>query len=557
MMGIVQDVSHDRVLARVDDAVRLLVRADHITFTAASLLGRHLAVSRCAYAVVESDEDTFQITGNYTDSVASIVGTYRFRQFGAECLRHMRAGEPFVVEDSRTDARIDEVDLENYERTAIRAVICVPVLKAKKFVAAMAVHMNAPRTWSQEEVDLVARIANRSWESIERTRVEREREDLLHEAEAANRAKDEFMAMLGHELRNPLAPIVTALQLMKTSGENAFQRERTVIERQVEHLTRLVDDLLDVSRIAQGKVELKKELVELADIVARAIEISSTLLEQRAHSLSVDVPRAGLLVLADRGRLTQVVSNLLTNAGKYTPVGGKISVTAALDGDALTLSIRDNGIGIDASVLPHVFERFVQAEQAIDRAGGGLGLGLSIVKSLVERHEGTVSVASDGPNRGSEFIVRLPLAKHGKRSIDAEPPATAMPPKPTLRTRILVVDDNEDAAEMLAAVLELKGCDVHVAHDGPEALRLAETERFDAALLDIGLPVMDGYELAARLREFPTIKDAKLVAVTGYGQDADRKRAAQAGFDHHLVKPVDLAKLESIVAAIPASSERT
>jgi PAS domain S-box-containing protein len=555
MIGVIQDITCDRLLLRLDDAVRPLVKPDDIVHTCARMLGEHLDVNRCAYAYVEADQDTFTIPGNYTNAVASMVGRYTFRQFGAEYLRLMRAGKPFVVEDARMDSRISHRDLVSYEHSDIRAGICVPILKSGKLVAAMAVHTIGPREWSSEDLELVQQVASRCWESIERARVERERESLLESAEAANRAKDEFLAMLGHELRNPLAPIATALHLMKLRDGPASERERTVIERQVKHLTRLVDDLLDVSRIARGKVELKSEIVQLSQVVTRAIEVASPLLEQRAHMLTVDVPAKGLPVMGDSERLVQVVSNLLTNAGKYTPPGGRISVSGRAHDETVILRIRDNGMGMSKEMQRHAFEMFIQSAQPIDRAHGGLGLGLSIVRNLVERHGGTVSAHSEGPGKGSEFVVHLPKAlpdalNRARLEERIAPHFT----RSSSGIRVLVVDDNEDAAEMLALSLASLGCKVRVAHDGPGALRIAGDERFDAALLDIGLPVMDGYELATRLRELPTMHGARLVAVTGYGQQSDRNRALAAGFELHLVKPVEFRVIEEIVTGLPGRS---
>jgi PAS domain S-box-containing protein len=375
--------------------------------------------------------------------------------------------------------------------------------------------------------------------------------DLREAAESANRAKDEFLAMLGHELCNPLSPILTALQLMKLRGSDASERERTVIERQVTHLTRLVDDLLDVSRIARGKVELKEEIVEIAEIVAKAIEIASPLLEQRTHTLDVHVQRKGLTVKGDSTRLSQVVSNLLTNAAKYTPPGGHITIRTEGDDSEVVVRVRDTGMGIAPEVLPRVFDLFVQERQAIDRSQGGLGLGLTIVRNLVERHGGTVSANSDGTGKGSEFVVRLPRASIGSvREVAPVEGGTSEPvvSRPGGSPKILVVDDSVDGAEMLATALSAKGYDTRVAHDAAVALRIAADFRPDVALLDIGLPVMDGYELAARLRELPDLNGMKLIALTGYGQESDRQRSREAGFDHHLVKPVDLLMLESVVA---------
>ena len=366
------------------------------------------------------------------------------------------------------------------------------------------------------------------------------------EAERANRAKDEFLAVLGHELRNPLAPILTALDLMRLRGYDAAEKERTVIERQARHLVALVDDLLDVSRITSGKVELKKQRIELADIVAKAIEMASPLFEQRHHRLDVDVA-AGLMIDADPARLAQVISNLLTNAAKYTEPGGQIAVVAAQAGDQLTVRVRDSGIGIAPEMLPRVFDMFAQAPQALDRARGGLGLGLAIVKSLVQLHGGTVEAHSAGIGAGAELIVRLPASRLDAVLPEVVADSPSRPSQANLRQRrILIVDDNEDAAELMAASLELKGHTTVVAHDGPVALRLVEPFNPDIALLDIGLPVMDGYELARRLRTGERA-GLKLIAVTGYGQETDRQRALAVGFDAHLVKPVRMEQLVSLI----------
>ena len=554
MYGVLQDTTNHRFLVHVDNSVRPLVKPDEITYTAARLLGEYLGVNRCAYAFVEEDEDTFILTGNYTSGVDSIVGRYRFRQFGAECLRLMRAGEPYVVEDSKVDTRLDAEDRRSYVQTTIRGVICVPILKSGRFVAAMAVHSRTPRRWFPTEIELVQQVASRCWESIERARVEREREGLLQAAEAANRAKDEFLAMLGHELRNPLAPIVTALQVMALRSDESSGRERTIIERQVTHLTRLVDDLLDVSRIARGKVKLRRDLVELTEIVANAIELASPLLEQRKQQVNIQVAPTGLAVYGDPPRLAQVVANLLTNAAKYTPSGGHITIAGEAEGDDVVLMVRDTGMGMTSEALANAFQMFAQGRQALDRAQGGLGLGLTIVKSLVERHGGSVSAHSDGPNQGSTFVVRLPGAQVNASSTAAPETGTGSQP-PIGNTRVLLVDDNEDAAEMLGMALEMRGCKVSIAHDGPEALRLAAEGAFDLALLDIGLPAMDGYELAARLRALANGRRTRLVAVTGYGQDSDRRRALAAGFHDHLTKPIQLHQVDAAIAGLRPAPE--
>lgn len=358
----------------------------------------------------------------------------------------------------------------------------------------------------------------------------------------ASRAKDEFLAMLGHELRNPLSPIVTALQLMRMRGEAGSQHEQAVIQRQVDHLVRLVDDLLDISKVTRGKIELQREDARVGDVLAKALEMASLLLEQRRHRVSVEV-EPGLRWRGDPVRLAQVVSNLLTNAARYTPPGGDVRLAARRVGDeALEISVADNGIGISAEVLPKVFELFYQAHRTMDRAEGGLGIGLALVKSLVEMHGGTVSAHSDGPGQGSRFTLRLPLGAgaSGEAGQAALPGLDAAPAetRSASRARVLLVDDNVDAAVTLGHLLRIAGHEVEVHHDPVSAL--AAVARFGptVAVLDIGLPVMDGYELALRMRQQGLPEDCVLVALTGYGQEADRERSRAAGFRHHLVKPV-------------------
>ncbi|GMU08239.1 ATP-binding protein [Corallococcus caeni] len=369
------------------------------------------------------------------------------------------------------------------------------------------------------------------------------------EAEAANRAKDEFLAMLGHELRNPLAPILTALQLMRLRGETAAERERTLIERQVTHLVRMVDDLLDVSRVTRGKVTLKRERVTLTDVVAKAIEQISPLIDQRQHTLEVDLPERGTDLHGDPTRLAQVFANLLTNAAKYTEPGGFLAVTGTREGQELVVSVRDTGVGIAPEILPRVFDLFVQEHQALDRSQGGLGLGLAIARSLVLLHDGTISAHSPGRGRGSTFTVRLPaLEAEAPAALPTPQPGALVPQEPTsVSARVLIVDDNRDAADVLSESLEFLGCTTRVAYDGPTGLEAARAFQPEIALLDIGLPVMDGYELARLLRQQEEPRPMKLVAVTGYGQESDRQRSKAAGFDAHLVKPLHFETLETLL----------
>jgi len=370
-----------------------------------------------------------------------------------------------------------------------------------------------------------------------------EREQLIGQLRTANRAKDEFIAMLGHELRNPLAPIRTALDLIKLRDVPAIERERTVIERHVTHMVQLVDDLLDVARIVQGKLMLKHERHRMADIIARAVELASPLLDQRRQLLQVSVPADGLDVNGDETRLAQVFTNLLTNAAKYTDPGGAVFVEGVRDGDHVVVRVRDTGRGIAPDLLPHIFEAFVQERQESNRAAGGLGLGLAIVHSLTKLHGGEVQVVSE-LGRGSEFTVTLPRADTATTAV-AHVPAAA---PATSTTRLLVVDDNEDAAMLISEILRSSGFVVDTAHDAPSAFECVRRAPPDVVLLDIGLPVMDGYELGQRLRALPGLAHVRLIAVSGYGDKHDRAKSASLGFFDHLVKPVDLATLREVIA---------
>ncbi|WKB52468.1 PAS domain S-box protein [Eleftheria terrae] len=383
------------------------------------------------------------------------------------------------------------------------------------------------------------------------TEAKRSRETLERQALAlreADQRKDEFLATLAHELRNPLAPLRNGLEIMRLAGTDlqAQERARAVMERQLAQMVRLIDDLLDVSRISRGKIKLRIARVELAAVVRDAVETSRPLIEGAGHTLTIELPQEPLHVDADQTRLAQVFSNLLNNAAKYTEPGGAIGLQVQRLGAEARVCVSDNGVGIGAQMLPRLFEMFSQGDRSIERSQGGLGIGLALVKRLVEMHGGHVEAASAGLGHGSEFCVQLPLA----RSQPAQPPAPAEPVNPAecAGRRMLVVDDNKDAALSLAAILQIMGNDARVAHDGVEALGLAASFRPQIILLDIGMPRLNGYETARLMREQPWGRDALLVALTGWGQDEDRRRSREAGFDHHLVKPVEPEALERLLA---------
>jgi signal transduction histidine kinase/FixJ family two-component response regulator len=368
----------------------------------------------------------------------------------------------------------------------------------------------------------------------------------------ADREKDDFLALLAHELRNPLAPIRTAVQLLKMrkQPDTEGQRLHAVIDRQVQHLVRMVDDLLDVSRVLRGKVELRREPLDIADAIAIAAETSRPLIDAQKQHLRLDLPSRPQTVHGDAVRLSQVIANLLNNASKYSEVGATIHLTASGGNGDVTVEVRDSGAGIPGDILPRVFEPFVQADRSLERSRGGLGIGLTLVKKIVELHHGQVSVESGGLGQGSTFTIRLPV--HAGAAATA--PAVDQPPVIAFPARVLVVDDNVDAAESLALLLQSDGHTVTVAHNGVDAVQRAEAWRPDIAVLDVGLPGMNGYEVATVLRARGE-SCPELIAVTGYGQAADTKRALEAGFRYHLVKPVDARDLTTAIARCSVSRQ--
>ena len=807
----------NRFLAELSAATQPLAEPAEIMQTTARMLAEHLGVDRCAYAEVE-DESTFVITGDHSRGVPSIVGRWPVAAFGAACVRDMRQGRPFVVEDTDAHPEIGPEDLPAYRATNIRAVICVPLHKAGAFTAAMAVHQTSPRVWSPHEVELVAWVVARCWEALERSRVartlqdsearyramiqaspdcvklvrhdgtllqinaaglalieapneaaalgasvydiiapehreafhafnervcrgesstlqfeviglrgtrrfmessavplplasgelaqlavardvsrrvlaeraladsrarldyavrlsgigfwycdlpfdeliwdehvkehfflpadarvtidmfyerihpedrastqaaiqtsidtrrsydvvyrtqspatgeikfiralggtsydpdgaprrfdgvtvdvtaqrrdqehlafmlEREQEEgrekarLYEQMREQHRRKDEFLATLAHELRNPLAPIRLGIEVLEhTTDREQARRTHAMMERQLGHLVRMVDDLLDVSRVTLGKLHLKKERVDFRVVLDSALETARSLLESRGHELVLRTPKDPLPVDVDVTRIAQVIANLLNNAAKYTPHGGRIQLVADVEGGALVVRVIDNGAGIPSNMLEGIFEAFTQVGRSVEHAQGGLGIGLTLVRRLVELHEGTIEACSEGPGKGSTFTVRLPLAtlaashERGEAAGDLEA-AKARP------LRVLIVDDNEDAAECLLMLLELQGHEAHVVHNGADGIERARALAPDVVLLDIGLPDLDGYQVAAHLRHEHAGRVPWLVAITGFGAAEDRLRAQDAGFDRHLVKPVSPVQLTDALAAAP------
>jgi signal transduction histidine kinase/CheY-like chemotaxis protein len=448
-------------------------------------------------------------------------------------------GETALLRDPRVAELIRKMD--------VRDSLMVPLIARGRTLGAMAVlQADSGRRFSAEDEVFMTQLAQRAALALDNARLYADAEAARHEAERANRAKDEFLAVLGHELRNPLAPIVTALSLMERRGDSAA-RERQIIARQVGHLSRLVDDLLDVSRIAQGRVALQLETLDLSALVAETVEAVRPSLQAQDVDCRLRLPEAPLYVRGDRVRLAQVLNNLLLNARKFTPPGGAVTTRLLADGeDWLELSVEDTGSGIAPELLPQVFNLFVQGPQSIARQQGGLGLGLAIARSMVTMHGGQIGAESAGEGCGATFRVRLPRVQAGERSApERVAPRAAAVTAPG--RRVLVVDDNADAREMLQALLEAEGYEARGAADARSALQCAASFRPQLAVVDIGLPGVDGYTLAAQLRAEPALAGLRLVALTGYGREPDRTRALAAGFDEHLVKPV---AIDALLAAL-------
>lgn len=400
------------------------------------------------------------------------------------------------------------------------------------------------------------------WSGQTRRRAQAQIRGQSLELQAEARRKDHFLATLAHELRNPLAPLRTGFEILRLAGNDAagqrlVRETHEIMERQVDQLVRLIDDLLDLSRINSGKIELRRERVRLGDVIRDAVDASQPHMQAAGHDFAVQIQNPELVLDADRARLAQVLLNLLNNAAKFTPPGGHILLADARVAGQVEIRVRDSGIGIPADQLPQIFGMFTQLDDPQSHAQRGLGIGLNLVKTLVEMHGGTVTARSDGPGCGAEFVVRLPIPPAEPAGQQDHPPGTAGAPNGSAPRRVLVVDDNEDAARGLAKLLTMKGHHCCTAFAGPAALEMASEFEPDAVVLDIGMPGMNGYDVVQHLRATPRGEKFTLIAVTGWGQEADRRQSAAAGFDHHLVKPVDINVLEGLLTATGRPPQKT
>ena len=543
---------HAVFLDKLARSLALLENPEEIVRAAGEALGAHLEISFLHLVGVklnhgdEPSEAHFTVRATWErEGLIVASGDYRAGDYlSTEFLRAARAGETIVIRDTDTDPR---VDAEGYRSTGIRGVVVVPILEDDEWPGLIAVGTPGVRDWRPDEVALILEMAHRVFPRVERARADAALRHSQAELTEADRRKDEFIAMLAHELRNPLAALAHGLDLQgKVPGDRARREElRGMMVRQTKRMATLLDQLLDIARVISGKIELSKSLIDLADVVRAAVETVSLLVETQKHKLTLSLPPdKSALVLGDALRLTQVVENLLTNAVKYTNEGGQIALTLESDKGEARIIVRDTGTGIDADFLPRVFEVFAQEPRTLDRAKGGMGLGLALVQRLVDMHEGQVSASSPGLGQGSEFIVTLPRLVERP---SMERVAGASTESKIWPRRILIVDDEKDLAELFAGLLADDGHPTLAVNDGPAALVAVRTFVPEVVLLDLGLPKMDGYEVAKRLREEHGDKKILLIALTGYKKDAARLK--EAGFDEYLAKPVDREKLSALLAA--------
>lgn len=541
--------------------------ADVMTTTSAAL-GQYLEVNRCAYAHVLDDQNTFDLIGDYNNGVESIVGRYKFTDFGDLVSELMIANQPYVNEDVDSNPITKDMDLSAYRLTAIQAVICVPLHKNGKFVAAMAVHQTTPRNWTSEEITLVRTVVDRCWESLERIRAENDKALLLdseraarREAERANSFKDSFLATLSHELRTPLSAITGWVHILRKkygAGHPDLLKGVDVIERSTRTQARLIGDLLDMSRISSGKLRLDMKPVDPAGCVRAAHDLMLPNAQAAGLTLTAELEPAGL-VLGDADRLQQIVWNLLANSVKFTPRGGAVTVRLSQSESTAVITVCDTGVGIQTEFLPHIFKRFRQADGSITRSFGGLGLGLSIVHHLVELHGGSVSAESAGSGAGATFRVTLPL--HHAPVTDPVKPRAAAPmdrSAPDLSGQtVLVVDDDPDTRELLKRVIEECGAEVHTAPDAYAAMHFIERRMPDVLCSDIGMPGMDGYELVRWVRARPSQRQGRVpaIAMTAFARPEDETRSLESGFDLHLSKPVEPGQVLAAIGELLAGGE--
>lgn len=551
-VGIAEDITSRK---RIEDALRISEERLGLLWDSAQVLlnaedpnamledvfariAGHLEVDAYLHFIADMSTRTLHAAsyGGFDSAQATEFGKLAFGEGVSG-----RAAESLAVHVVTHIQATDDPLTDRIKQYGFRAYAASPLMAGDRLIGTLAFGSRKRDEFGADELEFLRTVARY-------VAVAYERLQLIAGLREADRRKDEFLATLAHELRNPLAPIRQAARISKVASVTPAQLRwsHDVIERQVQHMALLLDDLLDVSRITRGRLELRREVTDLASIIDLAVETANPTIEARRHQLAISMPRDMVLIEADTLRLAQVISNLLTNAAKYTDIGGKLQLIVERVSGSLIIRVLDNGIGIDAQAMPRLFDMFSQVDSAIDRAEGGLGIGLALVKGLVELHGGTVAAYSAGLGHGSEFVVRLPIddSLEARRFANASAADTAVAPR-----RILIADDNHDAAASLGMLLELSGHEIELAHDGQDALARAELFRPSVVLLDIGMPKLNGYEVAERIRREPWGRDMLLIAVTGWGQEDAQQRAARAGFDHHLTKPIDPDSIDRLLGA--------
>jgi PAS domain S-box-containing protein len=528
-------------LLDLNECIHFAADPEELPWAIAVALGEHLGADRAAFVEINQPDDCFTVHRDYRRNAPSLVGTYRLSAFGSEIGQQVKAGHNIIIENAFEDRRTTD-HAASYRNFGVSALIAAPLLSDGACVSALVMASEAPRSWTEREIKLVNTVAERTWLAVEKLRLD----TALREAD---RRKDEFLATLAHELRNPLSLIHNVVELLQRPGvtDGEIRRGRAIIQKQAEYLTRLTDDLFDISRITRDKIELHYEDLNLPEVLHAAIESSQPLIDNQAHRLTVEFGGRPVYVRGDRVRLTQIFMNLLNNAAKYTPRKGHIQMHLESKDDRAVITVRDNGAGIPAQSLPHLFDMFYQVDRTYAHAEGGLGLGLTLVRRLVEMHGGLVEVKSEGINCGSEFTVRLPALQHVEQPPEPKVSAPIRRPKTKLGRRILIADDFPQSAETLAKLLQESGNEVEIAEDGIKALETAARFCPDIALLDIAMPRLNGYDTARRIREEPWGKQMILIAFTGWGQGRDRRRSQEAGFDFHLTKPIRYEALLEIM----------
>ena len=573
---VVQDIDEQRraenrldVLVRVSELIRTLHDPNELSYEVAKTVGTHLNVRRCLFNETDVERDLEIVHRDYCDGVESVAGEHRISDYSPVTSADMQRGITVVNYDSKIDPRTAADYERTYEQTGERAYVAMPLLRDGRWVASLWASDDRPRQWSKEEVSLLQTVAERTWIAIEKLRAEAEREQLLQReqeardaAERANQLKDEFLATLSHELRNPLNVILGYSELFFRLPEIAqsprLVRMAEALRRNAQSQSQLINDLLDLSRLQRGKISLNQETVSLPAIIDSAVETVREDAAAKRIDIGVNVSDQLLLVDGDRLRLQQIAWNVLNNAVKFTPAGGSIRISLKNDNSDAVLVVSDTGQGIDPVFLPHVFEMFRQADGSNSRKHGGLGIGLALVRQLVQLHGGTISAESDGANKGAQFTIRLPLIREPQPLASPSMAASGGVELSVFALKsFLILDDSEDTLGMLEQLLKVSGAKVTTASKGADALRIAADNEFDVILSDISMPEMDGFEFLQRLRKIKGREHVPVIAITGFGRIRDIERARAAGFYSHLTKPLNLQSLSEVLQQLAASKPAT